>query len=120
MKKIMFILCLSLFACSLSDNDDTVCTEELRPGLIVSVRDASNNTVLDNATITARDGDFEETLMELSNPVAYTGVFERPGVYTLTVEREGFQTLTSDPILVQADICHVITVQVNINLQPNN
>ena len=107
------------------DNNEIVCTQELRPSFLIEVRD-TDNTNLSGVTVTVIDGDFEEVLEEfpsnpndLSGSITYSGVFERPGIYIITAALAGFQTFTSDAVTVEADACHVITEELIINLDPN-
>ncbi|WP_204336068.1 carboxypeptidase-like regulatory domain-containing protein [Leptobacterium flavescens] len=123
MKKLILLLCLALVSCDFNDgsnDDDLVCTAQFVYGLVVTVKDASTGEDLEGVTITAIDGEYEETLMESGpGPVVYLGAGERPGNYTLTIQKEGFQTIVSTFINVTADVCHVVPQELSFNLQPN-
>ncbi len=125
MKKILLFLAYMplLFTTSCNNDDDAiVCTLEAKAGLNITVKDASTNAVLsDGVTVTAQDGTYTETLEQLPNneiPV-FIGAWERAGTYVITISKEGYQTFTSEPIVVTADVCHVIPQVLTLNLQPN-
>ena len=126
MKKIiLFLACmpfLLITSCNNDDDDAIVCTLEAKAGFNITVKDATTNAVLsDGVTVTAQDGTYTETLEQLPNneiPV-FIGAWERAGTYVITVSKEGYQTFTSEPIVVTADVCHVIPQVLTLNLQPN-
>ncbi|WP_432412168.1 hypothetical protein [Rasiella sp. SM2506] len=123
MKKLLILFFAVLcFACSGDDDMDVqepvVCTEEFVFGLSVQVRDAATNTIIPGGvTVVAQDGSYTETLSFLFD--THVGAGERPGSYTLTATKEGFITKTAGPIIVvmDEDMCHVITQSVTIELE---
>ncbi|WP_299433951.1 hypothetical protein [uncultured Aquimarina sp.] len=58
--------------------------------------------------------------MNFANTDTFIGAFERTGTYTLTIRGDGYETFTSTiPIIVDKDICHVITESREIILRSN-
>lgn len=124
MKKLfLFLACMTfLLATTCEEDDEVYCTQEAKAGLNITVKDAVNGEFLSTGvTVIAQDGSYSETLEQFTNeeiPV-FIGAWERIGTYTITVSKEGYQTFTSEPIVVTADVCHVIPQQINVDLQPN-
>ncbi len=123
-KLIVLVFVLLCFACK--SDDDTVmeepvnCTEEFVFGLSVQVRDATTNAIIPGGVVvTARDGSYTETLDFMFD--THVGAGERPGTYTLTARKDGFITKMAGPITVvlDEDMCHVITQSVTIELEEN-
>ncbi len=104
-----------------SDDNQIVCTQEVKAGLAVTVSLGSYSSIVsEGVTVTANDGDYSETLSVIdSADRMFFGAWERPGTYILTVSKEGYQTYTSAPITVDADQCHVITELIHIPLVSN-
>ncbi|SEK75091.1 hypothetical protein SAMN04487910_1022 [Aquimarina amphilecti] len=125
MKKLVLILLVICTACNLDEQDtlDPVfCTDELRAGLEITVKDATVNDLFltSGITVTIVDGDYTETLVNFDNTNLFVGAFERTGTYVITVRGDNYETFTSTvPIIVDKDICHVITESREIILQPN-
>ena len=109
---------LPLAGCLTDDGGDVVCTEIFVSGVNATVTNADTGGVIEGVTLTLTEGDYTETMMELS-PGNYAGAGERAGTYTLTVEAEGFETQTIEDIVVDADECHVIPVSETVGLTPN-
>ena len=82
-----------------------------------TVTNADTDEPISDATLTLTEGDYTETMMELSEG-NYAGAGERAGTYTLTVEADGFGTQTIEDIFVDADECHVTPVTQDISLIP--
>jgi hypothetical protein len=122
MKKIL--LFLSIIAISCNSNDDnadnpTNCTEEFVYGLNVNVKDAATDAVLqEGVLVKAVDGSYVETLETVESIPTFLGAGERAGSYVITVSKDGYQTFTSPVVTVKADICHVLTETLNVELQP--
>ncbi len=112
------LLIVTLFSCKNDDdNNGIACTEEFVYGLSVQVRDAmTGGIILNNITVTARDGSYEEELT--FNFDTFIGAGERPGNYILEVVADGYVDFISNVIMVDADECHVIPEFVEIELQP--
>ncbi|WP_299433961.1 hypothetical protein [uncultured Aquimarina sp.] len=125
MKKLTLIILVLCSACNLDEQDtlDPVfCTEELRAGLEISVKDATNIDafLISGITVVVMDGTYTETLVNFTDTDTFVGAFERTGTYTLTIRGDGYETFTSTiPIIVDKDICHVITESREIILRPN-
>ena len=111
-----------LLATTCEEDDEIYCTQEAKAGLNITVKDAVTGDFLSSGvTVIAQDGSYTETLEQFPNeevPV-FIGAWGRAGTYIVTVSKEGYQTFTSEPIVVTADICHVIPQQVTVALQPN-
>ncbi len=107
----MLIICS---ACNLDENDteDPIfCTTEAVPGLEIKVKSKTTDAFLiEGITVIARDGDYIETLLNIENTNTFIGAYERTGTYFITVSGSGYETFTTEnPIVVEKDICHVIT-----------
>ncbi|MBC8883607.1 carboxypeptidase regulatory-like domain-containing protein [Flavobacterium piscinae] len=124
MKKIFLLLACTpfLLATTCEEDDEIYCTQEAKAGLNITVKDAVTGDFLSSGvTVIAQDGSYTETLEQFPNeevPV-FIGAWERAGTYIVTVSKEGYQTFTTEPIVVTADICHVIPQQVTVELLPN-
>jgi len=124
MKKIFLLLACSpfLLAMTCEDDDEIYCTQEAKAGLNITIKDALTDGLLSTGvSVIAQDGSYSETLEQFPNqevPV-FIGAWERVGTYVVTVSKEGYQTFTSEPVVVTADVCHVIPQQVTVELQPN-
>ncbi|MDY8138743.1 hypothetical protein [Aquimarina sp. 2201CG5-10] len=121
MKKVILVLLVLCTACNLDDStsDPVLCTEDLRPGLEITVKSLSDTFSIEGVTVVATEGLYTETLQHLVDSQTFVGAYERTGTYRITVTKQGFQAYTSDPITVQADACHVITETREVELQPN-
>lgn len=115
MRRTLLMLSLSvaslvLLATSTACAGPPACTDLLAFGLNVTVTDAANGERICDATVTATDGDFSETLQPFGEATdcTYAGAGERAGTYTITVEKDGYATLTEDNVVVEEDECHVI------------
>jgi len=125
MKRLILFLVILCSACNIDEQDtlDPVfCTDEIRAGLEITVKDGADNELVltTGITVVVRDGSYIETLANFSDSDIFVGAFERTGNYTVKVSGDGYQTYTSeDLITVEKDICHVITEKREIILQPN-
>jgi hypothetical protein len=112
---------MALAACG-APSQPVACLDYAAAGLDITVRDGSDEHVkpkICDAVVTARDGDYVETLeAPLHSDCSYLGAWERPGTYALTVTRQGFAAATVEEVLVDADECHVITERLTIDLLP--
>ena len=119
MKYALLVLIAFLTTCDKLD-DGYICTDQFVYGLNVIVKDASTNDILvEGLTIVARDGEYEEVLMNFPNSTNYVGAGERPGNYTITVNSMDYQEYSTQTIVVGADECHVIPEVVEVLLQLN-
>ena len=121
MKYVLISLMLFLTMCNTNGDDDQVfCTEQYVYGLSVIVKDANiNNIITENMTVTARDGNYVETLISIEGFDSFFGAGERSGNYVITVTSDYYQTYVSEVITVEADECHVIPEKLEILLQLN-
>ncbi|MBW1293971.1 hypothetical protein [Aquimarina litoralis] len=124
MKKLALILLTICCACNLDEQDtqDPVfCTDELRPGLEITVLDSLDNTVITSGImVIAKDGDYTETLVNFEGTTTFVGAFERTGTYSISIGSEVYENFSStESIMVDKDICHVITESREIILQSN-
>ncbi len=122
MKRFFFIsIVIICWACSNDDDkteDPIFCTEEARPGLEITVKDASDSAFLvEGVEVVITDGDYKETLESFTGSNTFFGAYERTGTYIVTVRKTNYETKTSDPIVVDKDICHVITKNVEVLLE---
>jgi hypothetical protein len=119
MKRLIILLVFISFSCNDNNDDDVYCTEDLRAGLVVVVKDASTGETLgEGVTVTATDGEYSDELYFIASHNHFVGAYERAGDYVLTVEKEGYADFTSEVIPVDEDECHVITENVTVQLQP--
>ena len=126
---------LALAACTHSSDPDAggimppkdlVCTQEIRPGLVVEVRDAVTKApAAAGAVGMIRDGAYEEMLLVEAGAqvppqeaLRLYGAYERRGTYDLLVEKPGYQAWARTDVVVTADECHVQTVRVLADLEP--
>jgi hypothetical protein len=101
-------------ACS----ESHVCPAIAVDGLIVTVDDAATGAPVCDATVTATDGTFSETLAPFTvGACTYQGVRERAGTYSITAV-EGSQTATVNGISVASDGCNVVPRQVTMTIGP--
>jgi hypothetical protein len=116
-------LTLSLIGMCLAgcDTEPAACTEEVRPGVVVEIRDAFDDTPLANeARGVVQDGSFIDSLrpygsVENGTLVSRAAAAERPGTYEVTVQREGYLPWVGGAV-VRHDACHVETVVLSVYL----
>jgi hypothetical protein len=83
-------------------------------GLRVTVTNASDGTPICDATVTADEVEYTETLAAAS--CTWSGAFERPGNYVVTATRAGFKDGHAVVTVVRGSDCHVVPVNVSIAL----
>jgi len=118
MKRIL-VLCVSALAWG-CERDPVVCTAIAAAGLSVGVTNEQTGQALCDATVTATDGDYSETLFP--NECRYVGAWERPGTYRVRAEARGFAAKTIDDVRVvmgTGECRHVQEVQLKIALAPS-
>jgi hypothetical protein len=101
--------------------DGVVCTLIAVSSLNVTVRDSGTGQRICDATVVAvQDGTTYE-LRRSGTPDActYAGPEERSGRFSVRVSKPGYSVAIADTVQVGRDECHVIPVQVTIDLQPN-
>ncbi|MBX9928409.1 MAG: carboxypeptidase-like regulatory domain-containing protein [Gemmatimonadaceae bacterium] len=117
-------LIASLSGCAaILGTDDTVCTTELRHGLLVTVRDSiSGNGEGAGATLIARDGAYVDSLAipaanRWMDTMPLWAAPERPGTYSVTVRKPGFADWEQRNVVIGNDRCHVIPVRLTARLR---
>ncbi len=90
------------------------CTMVAASGLNVTVVDDATGQPICDATVTAADGSFTETLEETG--CSFGGARERPGTYTVSAAKAGYTTASQSGVVVTADECHVRPVTVTLRL----
>ena len=105
----------SLVGCT-SPWNFVACTADARAGVTLEVRGPGGNG-LAGVVITLKDGPYTETIKPLDSHFA-SGASERPGTYEITVEKAGYKTFQKSGVVVEKDQCHVITVNVPVQLEP--
>lgn len=102
----------------LPDDGGRACTAVFVYGLNATVTDAATGAAITGATLTLTDESqpYTEILDEI-RPGVYVGAGERPGQYTLIAEAPGYRAQTITGIVITADECHVIPVQVQVAMQ---
>ncbi len=122
MKKFFLIVALIASGACSNDDDKTqdpiFCTEEARPGLEIIVKDGIGGAALtEGVTVIATDGEYTETLESFTGSNSFVGAHERTGSYTIMVSKDGYNTFTSEPVIVDEDVCHVITENLEVILE---
>ncbi|HEX2095208.1 MAG TPA: carboxypeptidase-like regulatory domain-containing protein [Longimicrobiaceae bacterium] len=109
-----------LAACPGNPLDGTVCTADLRPAILVEVRDARTGaSALTGATVVARNGSAYDSVTVRDPQVSSVGLaHELPGTYEVVVRRDGYREWKRSGVRVEKDECHVITARVEAVLEP--
>jgi hypothetical protein len=95
------------------------CTDELRAGIVVTVRDSATSAPVFGARVVARNATLADTSRAQPDGV-YPLVHEKAGAYTVTVEQAGYRPWTRTNVRVTSDACHVKTVSLTALLQPQS
>jgi hypothetical protein len=118
----LYSLLLGVTACSAASTSP-ICTQELRPALMVYVKDSLTNTgTASGASLVARDGTFKDSVAfpgarsDLDN-LNLNAAEERAGTYVVTVSKPGYATWIKSNVRVTKNECHVNTVQLTALLQ---
>lgn len=122
--RIGFLILISMItaSCSLEEEntaDPVFCTEEARPALEITVVSSSTDEpITEDIEVIAVDGDYEESLENYQGSSTFVGAYERDGMYTILIYKSGYVSYNSiNPIIVDKDICHVITERRTIRLE---
>jgi hypothetical protein len=117
---------LSAIGCSalIPDSGGYLCTADLRPAVIVEIRDAATNAPLAlEASGVVREAAYTDSLRpaegltaDPSTLYSRAAAHERPGVYSVEVKRPGYATFGVNDVRVDRDVCHVRTVRVQAAL----
>ena len=126
-QKVIFGLTLLLPFLFLASCEDpivplAICSDEYKYGLEIRVidKDTGGPTGL-GAYAVVTDGDYEErALCEDRGPlgVAAVAAGERKGTYYITIDAEGYLVWTRENVRVTGDRCHVTTVHLDAELEP--
>jgi len=101
-----------------SDAIGPICTDEARPGILVTVRDSVMSAPVSGARVVARRGTTADTSSGLPDGT-YPLAYEKPGTYEVTVEQTGYRLWTRRNLQVTRDECHVQTVSLTALVQPS-
>ena len=96
-----------------------ICTAQFVYGINATVTDADTGETVTQAGLTLEDldSDYTEPMMESpSGSGTFVGAGERAGRYRLIVTAGGFVQKVIDEIVVEADQCHVIPVNLDVEL----
>ena len=119
MKKcdLLVLACVGFHGCGLVGTE-TVCTLELRHGIVIELRHAEAATTPDLAAYgIATDGAYRDSLVSFrtsvpaGDPLELVGVPERAGVYDVVVREPGRTDWHAQDVEVREDECHVIPVR---------
>lgn len=88
------------------------CDDHAAASLSVSVVDADGERVCGAAVAAVRGG--ERFALEEIGECRYAGPSEQAGTFVVEVDRPGARSMGSEPVVVGADECHVITEEVAI------
>ena len=102
-----------------------VCTAEVRPAVVATVKDAATGTfiasgatmkvavasLVDSVVVPAGRPDLDATRLVVPSTNEY------PGTYSVWISRPGYITLAVAGLSVTSDGCHVQTRELNVALQ---
>ncbi|RLD28538.1 MAG: hypothetical protein DRI75_06435 [Bacteroidetes bacterium] len=118
--KYVFLFFMAFLTTCMEDDNGIICTEQFVYGLNVTVKNADTNAIItEGVTVTAREGDYEEELMNTLGSVSFVGAGERAGNYIIEITSNDYQSYTSEVIVVDEDECHVIPQSLEALLQAN-
>lgn len=115
---------LALSACDIVESGGPICTGQFVSGLQVSVQDSVTGApVASGATLTTADGSYRDTVSVPAHRPDLDGhvllaAGERPGTYDVTVSKTGYLDWQRSNVVVTADECHVIPVEITARLKP--
>jgi hypothetical protein len=115
------LLPLTLLGCE-SAKDPTepvICTLIAVSSLNVTVRDLATSQRVCDATVTAAlaGTSYELRRSGTAEACTYAGPEERAGTFEVRVSRAGYDAASASNVRVAADECHVIPVQLTIDLR---
>jgi hypothetical protein len=109
---------LALAGCN-QERDGVACAAYAAAGLAVTVTNADSGQPICDATVTATDGAYRETLFAVS--CTYTGAYERAGTYVVRAARDGFtpkEVGSVQVVMGGGDCPHVQERRVAVSLSP--
>lgn len=119
----LLFLC-ALPGCDSTDRDeDFACTTEFVYGLVVTVADAATDAPPEaEVTLTVTDGDYVEVVRATFDPIPedlrLLAAGERAGTYTVNVTADAYAPFERTGVRVEAGVCHVSPVEIDVRLQP--
>jgi hypothetical protein len=117
------LLPLALGGCAsvTEPSEPVICTLVAVSSLNVTVRDAVTSPRICDATVVSIQSGTPYELRRSGTAAActYSGPEERPGAFEVRVSRAGYLDAAART-QVSADQCHVIPMQVTIDLQPRS
>ena len=123
MNRIALLACGVLLPATFSSCDivdPRACTTDVRPAIVVQVRDAATQApAASGATGVLSEGSFSDVMQpaDLSeNTLELFGALERPGTYTVTIDEPGYQQWKQERVRVRDGSCHVETVTLQASL----
>jgi len=117
--KRLLVLCAAALACGCPPEDMVACPTVAASGLSVDVTNDATGQPLCEATVTAIEGSYSETLV--ANGCRYFGAWERPGTYAVRVAATGFASKTIADVRVEmgsGQCPHVQETQLSVSLAP--
>jgi hypothetical protein len=81
------------------------CKSDSVAGLNVTVVDGATQQRICDASVTATDGDYTETLKDYGGTCRYTGAWDRAGTYAITATKSGYGTASLQGVVVKVDDC---------------
>lgn len=122
-RPMLALLGLTLFtaACDEGALSPVACTAQFVYGLQIEVREADGGApAAQGAVATVTDGDYVEVaagpVSGFPEALVIGAAGERAGTYDIEVARDGFETWDTTGVVVEEDICHVITERVPVLL----
>jgi hypothetical protein len=112
---------LTLVGCDrvLDPGEPIVCTLIAVSSLNVTVRDLATSQRVCDATVTAvlAGASYELRRSGSADACTYSGPEERAGSFEVRVSKAGYDSAAARDIRVAADECHVIPVQITVDLR---
>lgn len=87
------------------------------PAVVVSLSSSASLQAIPGADAHLFDGVLTYDMEEIA-PAVYGGANGVPGTFTLIIEAEGFQPVTVENIVVTGEPCDVMTVELQIEMNP--
>ena len=121
MSRLVIVVAL-LGAVTLSACIEGICTTSVEPGVVVEIRDASDDApIAAGATGWVRDGGFSDSLRAYGGTMDGTllsraSADEREGTYAVEVSHPGYATWLQEGVRVRGGGCHVATVNLQARL----
>lgn len=118
-KIITMITVLTLFFGCKEEKNITICTLEFVYGINITLINAdTSDAIIDDVKVVIKDGNYEEIITNIESSTPFFGAGERAGTYIVTITSNKYKTFISDPIIVEANECHVIPELKTFKLVP--